>query len=373
MRVLFISHNLAVGGGTSSLSSLYDYLKDKCDCYFFILTSNKEANVSYNDALIYPPKLLDLFYSTYHKLTGLDKLLSFILLLLKRLSAHFCNLSAVINKYFASTLCGYDIVVSYGEGPATEFTSIVKAPRKVTWIHFDYGRTPIDRDEFELYNKFDHIICVSETSKRHFDERYPLLKAKTTCIYNLFDKNRILSLAELPISDFSFNKTYTIISIGRISAIKQFDRIANIAAILKKRELDFEWIILGPASNARDLQSLLVSISSNNVSDCVLWLGNKTNPYPYLKKSNLLVSLSKSEACPMIFNEAKILNVPILSNDFESAKEFINNSSDGQICPINEFPSVIYNMLVNIIGKGKIKSELDVTEQYKKIDRIFNL
>jgi len=70
------------------------------------------------------------------------------------------------------------------------------------------------------------------------------------------------------------------------------------------------------------------------------------------------VTLSLSEACPMIFNEAKILQIPIVSSDFGSAKEFINNGVDGIISPIEEFPEVIYQMMSNAMKYQNIKLNL---------------
>ena len=56
------------------------------------------------------------------------------------------------------------------------------------------------------------------------------------------------------------------------------------------------------------------AISDHSVENEVICLGNKTNPYPYFKVADLLVSTSSSEACPMIFNEAKILNLPVMAD-----------------------------------------------------------
>ena len=43
----------------------------------------------------------------------------------------------------------------------------------------------------------------------------------------------------------------------------------------------------------------------------------------------------------MIFNEAKILNLPVVTNNFGSEHEFIVEGQDGQICSLTVMADVI--------------------------------
>ena len=47
----------------------------------------------------------------------------------------------------------------------------------------------------------------------------------------------------------------------------------------------------------------------------------------------------------MIFNEAKILNLPVVTNNFGSAHEFIVEGQDGQICSLTVMADVIDNII----------------------------
>ncbi len=84
------------------------------------------------------------------------------------------------------------------------------------------------------------------------------------------------------------------------------------------------------------------AINSYDMSRYVSYLGSTDNPFPYFTHSDVLVMLSESEACPMVFNEAKILNLPILSSDFGSAFEFIVQGKNGLIATLEEIPQLIY-------------------------------
>ena len=62
----------------------------------------------------------------------------------------------------------------------------------------------------------------------------------------------------------------------------------------------------------------------------------------------LCVSLSTTEACPMVFNEARVLNVPIVTTDFGSAHEFVTDGVDGYIRPIEKIPDVISDICLDL-------------------------
>ena len=100
------------------------------------------------------------------------------------------------------------------------------------------------------------------------------------------------------------------------------------------------------------------NIKEYDVADCVKVLGEKKNPYPFFKSANLLVSTSISEACPMIFNEAKILNLPIISSDFPSAYEFIVPGKDGYICDIDTMPTMIEQIIQIMAMYQSFKPEI---------------
>lgn len=71
----------------------------------------------------------------------------------------------------------------------------------------------------------------------------------------------------------------------------------------------------------------------------------KTNPHYYIKNADLLVSLSSSEACPRVINEAKILHIPVVCTDFDTAYEYIDNMVNGIISPLNEIHQSILQMI----------------------------
>lgn len=331
-KVLFIVPSKAIGGTNSSLSSLINYLSPVCDIDVMIMCSKGEGRYDFLSKS-YCDNLLNSYYSNYSELKGRMKLTSLPLKIIKRVFL-FCRIPiekiifrCVAKKYQRKN--SYDIVVGFSEGIAMKLASEFSAPIKYTWIHCEYDRA-VDKNVSELlyYEKFNGIICVSNYTKSLFVNRYPSLAKTTTYIYNLIDVNRILKLSNEIIDDVRFNdEHFTIISVGRMDPVKQFSIIPSVADNLLQKKISFVWYIIGGPENS-EYNTIKREIEKYGISKNVVLLGAKQNPYPYFKRANLYVSTSKSEACPMVFNEAKLLGIPIISTDFGSSYEFITDKEN---------------------------------------------
>ena len=352
LKILFVVPGFSMGGTTTALSCICNSkFRDYYDIDIFPILK-KDCNTpplsSYDIGF---NELTTAFYADFSRLQLLDKLKYCFIKLLKQ----NMRLAPYIEKWIiAKTIQKieqrkqYDYIVGFQEKLATRLASHFSCPHKIAWIHCDYAKTyGSDIDELKLYNQFSKIVCVSHFTSNRFVELYPSLKGRTVAIHNLFDANNVINKSKASIDDLRFNTaTFTIISLGRISDVKRFYLIPELAEALLKKDLSFRWFILGSAE-PEELKRLNESIKNHSVEHVVLYLGSKVNPYPYLKKADLLVTISKSEACPMIFNEAKILDVPILSSDFGSAFEFIEDGKNGYISTIEGLPQKLYELLSN--------------------------
>ena len=110
-----------------------------------------------------------------------------------------------------------------------------------------------------------------------------------------------------------------------------------------------------------------------HVRESVILLGNRPNPYPYLKHSNLLVSLSISETFNNTLTESKILGIPVVTTDYPCAYESIDNMKEGII--IN-FEAVVPTIVDMINDKSHLYSSIKEylsTYKYDKDKLLFNL
>lgn len=349
--LLFIIPSCSNSGVNSSLSAIYNNIHERYKIKILVVTSKGEGKYNFlSDSFI--NNILNAYYNDFSRLYGKTKLLAIILKIFKRIALMLSfSIDDVICKYAAGIIEKhehYDFIIGFQEGLAMRVASNFSNPNKYTWLHCDYERSvSLDENELRYYNKFKKIVCVSKYTMCKFLQRYPSLKINTCYIYNLFDANSIIKLSSETVDDSRFNNSYfTILSAGRMDPVKQFSLIPKIAKNIINNGVLFYWYILGGPEND-EYHNIQKEIEKYNMHEYVKLLGNKNNPYPYFKSSNLYVSTSISEACPMVFNEARILGIPIVSSNFGSAMEFIQNGIDGQIGPISELSNIISDIIKN--------------------------
>lgn len=169
----------------------------------------------------------------------------------------------------------------------------------------------------------------------------------------------------------------TIVSVGRLAPVKRFEIIPMLAKQLIDRGLVFKWWIIGPASDENIILKIQKNIDKYETNGYVKWIGSRRNPYPYIAKADLLVSTSYTEACPMIFTEARVLDTPIVSADFLTANEFLENGKDGVVSSIDNMAENIYRLLTDseyrqLIRKNSLLRGVGNCESVNRMRKLFN-
>jgi len=352
-KILFIIPSLQMGGTISSLNSIYLHYRNYADVYVLPLSMCGDANIEFRSKIVKPDLLIGLYTTNYRDLPTNKKLLGIFVKLIKRicLICGIDNLERICNRSISKVekKHDYDIVVGFQEGISTFAASFSKASKKIAWIHCNYDYyVPEFKEEESVYSKFNNIVCVSRFTSLVFSNKYCTLKARITYIYNFLNTDYIIHKSVEQMDDIRFSTDkYTILSVGRIHPIKRFRYIPLIAKELLEHSASFVWYLIGPVGDIQEMKEFEKYRKECNVADHVYWLGSKSNPYPYLKASDLLVCLSESEACPMIFNEAKLLGTPIVTTDFGSASEFVCDGVNGDICSMDNISSRIASHLIN--------------------------
>ena len=249
----------------------------------------------------------------------------------------------------------YDAVIGWHEGVPTTFVSHIKHRNKIAWIHCDYANYDSTPRERWIYEKIDKIVCVSKYCKGTFLSIFPEMESKVYAIYNILDVEGIRAKAHEGTADDMVKGDFTIVSVGRVSPVKQFCKIPEIARKVYDAGCSFKWYIVGPTYPGTEYDTLQANLDKYEMRDNVILLGGKDNPYPYIAKADLLVSTSLSESWGYTINEAKVLGVPAVSTDWGAAKESIEDGKDGFIRDI----SAIDNVIVRFIGNGFV-SQIDL-------------
>lgn len=212
------------------------------------------------------------------------------------------------------------------------------------------------------YQKFDNIVCVSNSSKENFLKLYPELEDKTIVVNNLIDYSIVDKSKEKV--DIILNEKKKICYIGRLIKSKCVDKlIINFETFLKKYP-DAYLYIIGDGPERKQLEILSNKIG---ISDNIVFIGYQINPYKYLKKMDMLVTYSKLETYGLTLIEAAVLGVYFISFNNCGAIDVYNilqkNKNLGIVCEEEE---IIKEMFKYYDNKRSFIDVGDLNENFKK-------
>lgn len=362
-RILFILPSYGIGGTIVSTRIIISLLEKKgYECWVMpLLKRGILSDLYINIKQIKTPFVIEaLSYGGWKEApTCFKKLFSIALRGVRHISIQFEKLLVgnALNKVISKQ--GFETVVACQESITSRLVSYSSCANKIAWVRCDYNRI-FERNNYKkeyFYYSYNSIVCVAEETYKHFIAIYPEYEAKTYRIPNPQDRDFLIGRAQQQENESRFdNSKYTIVSVGRLAPVKRFEHIAYISKQLVEQGHDFRWYIIGDGSERDKIKQ---SIIQNNVGDYVIMLGAKTNPHYYIKNSDLYVCLSLSEACPRVINEAKVLHIPVISTDFDTAHEFIESENNGIICKIEDMANNIHRMMTDIDLKNKVIENLE--------------
>jgi glycosyltransferase involved in cell wall biosynthesis len=292
----------------------------------------------------------------------IDILLRMILILKVRLmgSAKFYHLLFAKEKQLGK----YDIAISYfndvpynyfNQGTNQFVDEFVDAKKKIAWIHNDPLDANFDKDDCRnKYKNFDLIVCVSDSCSKNFKKFLPEYSEKVITVYNFFPLEKIKSMAVEKI-DHQLSDNISLVTVSRIdNKQKRLNIIPEVVNKLLKSDItNFLWTVVG---DGPDLGYLKNRVDELNINKYLQFIGNRINPYPYIKESSLFVLVSKYEGYPMVIGEALILGTPVITTNFAAASEQIISGRNGIIVDFDE--NDIYSKICEILKNGKKIQEM---------------
>ena len=229
----------------------------------------------------------------------------------------------------------YDIEIAFMHGWSTKFISGSnnKSSKKIAWVHADlvaWNRADGVFKDLEhhkkAYSKFNEIICVSKIVKEGMKNKYGIENAKV--IYNPINREKILKLTNEEISDIQLLNKFRMISIGRLSEEKGYDRLLRVFNRLKKSGYDTQLLLIGSGEKYNELNNYILE---NNLEKDVTLLGFKENPYKYLRECDLFVCSSISEGFSLVIGESMAVGIPVISVKCSGPNEILEDGQYGEL------------------------------------------
>lgn len=364
MKILLVLDNLKIGG---IATSFYNFIREisnynvECDILIFDNATIDKDRIPKGINVLATNHNLRLLAKEQCEFWWISKLQYFKRVFYVILSKLFSgNISRKLLLKKVKETGEYDLAIAYCHdlgwhsftpGCRQYVAEKVVAKKKAVYIHCDYKRFGgMDKRQYNDYNCFDYILCVSRGCQNSFVSAFPSLEKKTKVLENFTNCDDVLKKAENPV-EYNSGKTI-FVSACRLSDEKAIPRTLNVFARLVSEGLsDFEWIIAGDGPLKTEIEE---KINKLNLKSHVRLVGKQSNPYKFIKNANAFLLLSYHEAAPMVFGECHTLGVPIVSTDTISAKELVEERNIGMVCPNDE--DGVYTMLKTILqGQAELE------------------
>jgi len=357
IRILFMINNLYGGGAEKILQTLLGQLdQSKYDITLYGVKSETP------DFSLYPKGVT--YRSVFDWYSGSSILKSFLVKLKNKIKLLvYYNLSPkLFYKLFIKGT--YDVEVAFIEGYSTKIIS--GSPHKsikISWVHIDLEAnhwTTISyksvKEEIKAYEKFNHIISVSRSVQDAFTRKFGIVD-HLSVKYNPVDREEIIKKSSEN-SEFVINNTASktqLVTVGRLEPQKGYDRLIKVMHRIKSENFDVHLTIIGEGNQREALEKLVADFE---LQDTITLLGFQSNPYKFIKKSDIFICSSRSEGFSTVVTEALILGKPVVATDCSGMMELLGDNEYGLVTENNEDSL--------FLGMKKILSEGSVFSHYKE-------
>lgn len=347
-QILFFIESLNFGGAEKSFLSLVNHLdphKYNIDVLVIKGNGDLEKNLpqyvnysSLDPSYSYGARAKYMFYRKFHP---------------KRHNAQY--FWKAFKDDFEVYTKEYDLAIAWGQGFATYYVAEkIKALRKCAWINIDYDKAGyVFRYDRGIYSRFDFINGVSpfvnEVMVKYVSEN------KLIHIPNIIDRDDVLKKSLEKCSIHLQEDKFNIVSLGRLAEQKAFYLCLQAAAILKANNVNFQWYIVGDGSERANLVNLRKEL---NIENEIVFTGFQHNPYCIVKQADLYVQTSIFEGLGRTLIEAAMLHKPIVTTDFETAFDLVEEGKTGFIT--KKEPNAIANAILNLYQDKQLLQEMTV-------------
>jgi len=319
-----------MGGTEILLVNLLNHLVEKeCDVTL-LLPNPSDKNVLLNRV----SEKVPVKYIFPKQLTGIKRVLyNNILIFYPRL----------FSKLIGFSESEYDEMVCFKDGFYSILFSKLKLP-KYLWIHnqpyvreykskslkeyfaFILNRFQIKRMT-DSFDKYDRIICVSDSTKRSYIEIYNNGKAKRDIevLYNALDLSGITERAN-EFVDLPEKKRTSFVVVIRLSHEKTVERAIQATDRLLKEGYDFDMRILGDGAEYDRLRSM---ITEYNLDGRITMYGRVSNPFPYMKYADWFLCPSSRESFALTLLESITIGTPVVTTASGGPEDVVDKGRYG--------------------------------------------
>jgi glycosyltransferase involved in cell wall biosynthesis len=232
-------------------------------------------------------------------------------------------------KRLNKVLKQYAFDIAIGTGHAINSLLVLIKPlqcKAIVCEHIDYNALPFFSNTFRriIYRRANKVVVLTKNAENCFTF------AKVVRIPN--------ALPFMPQENPNIERQKIMLSVGRLSKEKGFDRLLLIAAKLKSVAPDWKIRIVGDGDMKNEL---LEQQQKLGLTDFVEWKPFTQNIVEEYLNSSIYIHASYTEAFPMVLLEAKSCGLPVVCFDYGSGEDIITDAVDGFLVKDGDMDSFV--------------------------------
>ena len=369
--LLFVIDSLRAAGAEKSLVtflSLLDYDRYEVDLQLFSYGGEFERYIPKEVKLLSPLRYVD--YLVKHPLSNIAMVASRI-----KYSASIRfgekSIKAKARKYWnCISSCiernerQYDIAVAYGQClPTFYIVDKVNASKKIGWINCIYHLDGYEKEfQYRFYDSLDNIVLVSNASFNHFQTVYPEFSEKMLIIPDMINPLTIMNMAQSGRTYKDDLSDVRLLTVARLDKRdKGYDISLEACRILRDRGLKFKWYAIGRGTYKEEMENY---ISRNHLKNTFVLLGTTPNPYPYIKNCTVYVQTSRHEGYGLSIAEARILNKPVVTTEFDAVYDQMVQGKNGLV--VKQDPVAVADAIESLLTDRDLYNSIVTYQQQEK-------
>ena len=257
----------------------------------------------------------------------------------------------------------YDAAIAWGQGNPTHYVARkVRAAKKIAVINVDYEAAGHKKD-FDrcYYREYQYIANVSDDLCSNSKKVFPEFQEKMVTLYDINNGDMIARMAEKENPFAREPAPLKIVTAGRLVAQKGYDLAVDAAEILKRQGICFKWFFVGEGPERTRIETL---IAQANLEKQIVLVGATDNPYVYMKHADIYVQTSRFEGYCLTLGEARMLNTPVISTNFDVVYNQLRDGENGLIVEMN--PKAIADAIQRLWNDVELRNQIVETLKKEK-------
>lgn len=262
-----------------------------------------------------------------------------------------------------NTLKEGDILIDYDMGLLRNLDKInLKGVKVVGWSHAGEGERLKNKNKDQNMFLYKNIVAVNSVMEEGYKRNYKKENSKVYKVENFIDNKEILKKGELIINDSNYGSY--ILSVGSLTDNKDHKSlIIGFKKYLLENKSDLNLVIIGEGRKRNELEK---AIEELELIDRVFLIGNRSNPYPYMKNCVCYVQSSRAESFSLVLAEAMNFGKVIISKSNIGSRYVLKNGEYGVL--VEDIENELSIKLKEILEDKKLKRKYEKLSQKRALD-----